>query len=101
MKKNKFITFFAPSIIVLLIIFGIVLFPTESIDAAKSGFSIWANTLIPSLLPFIIAANLIVSLKFVDVIGLIINPITRKLFNVSGKSALVFAISTVSGYPIG
>lgn len=80
---------------------GIVLFPTESISAAKNGFSIWVNTLIPSLLPFIIAANLIVSLKFMDIVGLIINPVTKKLFNVSGKSALVFAISTVSGYPIG
>ncbi len=101
MKKNKFIIFFVPSLIVLLLIVGIVLFPTESIGAAKHGFSIWVNTLIPSLLPFIIAANLIVSLKFIDILGLIINPITKKLFNVSGKSALVFAISTVSGYPIG
>ncbi|MCU9810461.1 hypothetical protein [Paraclostridium sp. AKS81] len=33
--------------------------------------------------------------------GLIINPVTKKLFNVSGKSSLVFAISTVSGYPVG
>lgn len=101
MKKNKLITFFAPSLIVLLLIIGIVLFPTDSISAAKNGFSIWVNTLIPSLLPFIIAANLIVSLKFVDVLGLFINPLTKKFFNVSGKSALVFAISTVSGYPIG
>lgn len=101
MKKNKLIIFFFPSLIVLLLIVGIVLFPTESINAAKNGFSIWVNTLIPSLLPFIIAANLIVSLKFVDVLGLFINPLTKKLFNVSGKSALVFAISTVSGYPIG
>ena len=62
MKKNKLITFFFPSLIVLLLIVGIVIFPTESIIAAKNGFSIWVNTLIPSLLPFIIAANLIVSL---------------------------------------
>ena len=87
MKKNKLITFFFPSLIVLLLIVGIVLFPTESIIAAKNGFSIWVNTLIPSLLPFIIAANLIVSLKFVDVLGLFINPLTKKLFNVSGDFA--------------
>ncbi|RIZ59768.1 sporulation integral membrane protein YlbJ [Paraclostridium bifermentans] len=85
----------------MLLIIGIILFPKDSILAAKNGFSIWVNTLIPSLLPFIIAANLIVRLKFVDVLGLIINPVTKKLFNVSGKSSLVFAISTVSGYPVG
>lgn len=85
----------------MLLIIGIILFPKDSILAAKNGFSIWVDTLIPSLLPFIIAANLIVRLKFVDVLGLIINPVTKKLFNVSGKSSLVFAISTVSGYPVG
>ncbi|EPZ60172.1 putative membrane protein [[Clostridium] sordellii ATCC 9714] len=85
----------------MLLILGIILFPSDSINAAKNGYKIWTDTLIPSLLPFIIAANLIVKLKFIDVIGLIINPITRKLFNVSGKSSLVFAISTVSGYPVG
>ncbi|MCQ4697470.1 sporulation integral membrane protein YlbJ [Paeniclostridium sordellii] len=101
MKKNKFIVFLIPSLIVMLLIVGIILFPSDSINAAKNGYKIWTDTLIPSLLPFIIAANLIVKLKFIDVIGLIINPITRKLFNVSGKSSLVFAISTVSGYPVG
>ncbi|QYE97499.1 sporulation integral membrane protein YlbJ [Paraclostridium sordellii] len=101
MRKNKFIVFLIPSLIVMLLILGIILFPSDSINAAKNGYKIWTDTLIPSLLPFIIAANLIVKLKFIDIIGLIINPITRKLFNVSGKSSLVFAISTVSGYPVG
>ena len=101
MKKVNFIKFLTPSLIVMLLIIGIILFPKDSILAAKNGFSIWVNTLIPSLLPFIIAANLIVQLKFVDILGLIVNPITKKLFNVSGKSSLVFAISTVSGYPVG
>lgn len=101
MKKSKVIIFFIPMFIVMLLVFGIILFPNESILAAKEGFGIWSNILVPSLLPFIIGANLIVDLKVIDIIGLIINPITRIIFNVSGKSALVFAISTVSGYPIG
>lgn len=101
MKKNNIFSFFAPAIIVTLIIFGIIIFPSESISSAKSGFSVWVNILIPSLLPFIIGANLIVNLKFVDILGLIINPITKKLFNVSGKAGLVFMISMVSGYPVG
>lgn len=55
----------------------------------------------PSLLPFIIGANLIVSLKIVDILGILINPLTQKIFNVSGRSGLIFAISMVSGYPVG
>lgn len=77
------------------------MFPSESIISAKEGLTVWTQVLIPSLLPFIIGASLIVELKIVDVVGFIINPITKFIFNVSGKSALVFAISTVSGYPVG
>lgn len=101
MKKNKLILFFIPIIIVLLLILGIVCFPSESIEAAEGGLNIWTTVLIPSLLPFIIGANLIVDLKVVDILGFLINPITKLIFNVSGKGALVFVISTVSGYPVG
>jgi sporulation integral membrane protein YlbJ len=101
MKKSKLMIFFTPVFIVLFLILGIIIFPNESISAAKEGLNIWTTILIPSLLPFIISANLIVDLKIVDIIGFIINPITRFIFNVSGKSALVFVISTFSGYPVG
>lgn len=101
MKKSKLIIFFTPIIIVLLLILGIICYPSESLEAAKGGLNIWTSVLIPSLLPFIIGANLIVELKVVDIIGFLINPITKFIFNVSGKSALVFVISTVSGYPVG
>ncbi|WP_455538435.1 sporulation integral membrane protein YlbJ [Terrisporobacter sp.] len=101
MNISKTVKYFFPKLIVLLLILGVIIFPKESIESAKSGINIWVNILIPSLLPFIIGANLIVSLKVVDILGAIINPITQFTFNVSGKSALVFAISAVSGYPVG
>lgn len=99
MKKS--INFFFPVFVVFFLIFGIIIFPKESIESAKYGFKIWYEILVPSLLPFIIGANLIVELKIVDIIGHILNPITKILFKVSGKSALVFVISMFSGYPVG
>ena len=101
MIKDSTAKFFIPALIVLFLILGIILFPNDSLNAAKEGLNIWTTVLIPSLLPFIIGANLIVDLKIVDIIGFIINPITKFIFNVSGKGALVFVISTVSGYPVG
>ena len=100
-NKKRLLNFFFPILVVIIIILGIIKFPNQSIIAAKKGISIWVNVLIPSLLPFIIGANLVIDLKVVDIIGYIINPIAKLIFNVSGKSALVFAISTVSGYPVG
>lgn len=101
MNIYKLTKYFLPKVIVLLLIIGIIIFPNDSIEAAANGIHIWVNILMPSLLPFIIGANLIVSLRVVDIIGAIINPITQLVFNISGKSALVFAISAVSGYPVG
>ncbi len=101
MIKDSTTKFFIPALIVLFLILGIILFPNDSLNAAKEGLNIWTTVLIPSLLPFIIGANLIVDLKIVDIVGFIINPITKFIFNVSGKGALVFVISTVSGYPVG
>lgn len=101
MKLKKLITFFIPKLFICLIILGIILAPKCAINAAKEGISIWINILMPSLLPFIIGANLIVSLKIVDIFGILINPLTQKLFNVSGRSGIIFAISMVSGYPVG
>lgn len=101
MFKKNIIKFFAPALVVIILILGIILFPNDSLSAAKEGLNIWSTVLIPSLLPFMIGANLIVDLKIVDIVGFLINPITKLLFNVSGKGALVFVISTVSGYPIG
>lgn len=101
MNKKQTLSFFTPILIVLFLITGIVIFPKESIESAKYGFKIWYDILIPSLLPFIIGANLIVELKITDIIGYIINPITELLFRVSGKGALVFVISMFSGYPVG
>lgn len=101
MKLKKLITFFIPKLFICLIILGIILAPKSAIKAAKDGISIWINILMPSLLPFIIGANLIVSLKIVDILGILINPLTQKIFNVSGRSGLIFAISMVSGYPVG
>ncbi len=101
MNNKKVFIFLAPALAVLILIIGIVIFPVEAISAAKEGIDIWIDILVPSLLPFIVGASLIVDLKVIDIIGFIINPITKLVFNVSGKGALVFAISTISGYPVG
>ena len=86
-NKKQIINFFFPILIVITLILGIVSFPNESILAAKKGLSIWVNVLIPSLLPFIIGANLVVDLKVVDIIGYIINPITKSGYPVGAKQA--------------
>ncbi len=101
MKKWVMLQFFLPGIIVLFLIWGIIAFPKDAVDSARIGMTIWLNILVPSLLPFLIGAHLLIHLKIIDIIGLFFEPIARRLFNVPGKSSLVFAMSITSGYPIG
>lgn len=101
MKKNKIIVFFVLFIIVGVLVLGIILYLNEVIKFVREGFFIWFNVLVLLLLLFIIGVNLIVDLKIVDIIGFIINFIIRFVFNVLGKSVLVFVIFIVFGYLVG
>ena len=89
--------------IILLILIMIQIFrnPGLSIKSAKEGLDIWANLLLPSLLPFLIISNLLISLGFMDLFGRFLEPLMKPLFNVSGIGIFPFSISMISGYPVG
>lgn len=101
MKNSRLLTSILPGIIVLFFIISIVVFPKESIESALVGMNICTDILIPSLLPFLIEPNLLINLKIIDILGIFLEKPSRILFNVPGKSSLIFAISILSGYPIG
>lgn len=97
-NKLKSIVFI---IIVVFMVFFIVLYPKEIIDAAHNGIILWANVVLPSLLPFFIGAEVLVGLGVVKFIGVLIEPLIRPIFNVPGEASFVFAMSITSGYPMG
>ena len=88
-------------IFILWILYNLILFPKTSINGAVKGLNLWFNVLIPSLFPFFIISEILVSLGFVDFMGDILGPIMKPLFNVSGKGAFPFTMSITSGYPVG
>lgn len=89
--------------IILLFLIMIQIFrnPGMSIMSAKEGLNIWLNLLLPSLLPFLIISNLLISLGFIDLFGKLLEPLMKPLFNVSGIGIFPFSISMMSGYPVG
>lgn len=54
--------------IILLIMYGIVRNPELSLASAKEGLLLWFNVLLPSLLPFIILSDLLISMGFVKIL---------------------------------
>lgn len=79
----------------------IAVYPSEIIEATRNGILLWANVVLPSLLPFFIGAELLVGLGGVKFLGVLIEPLIRPIFNVPGEASFIFAMSITSGYPMG
>ncbi|NMA86282.1 MAG: sporulation integral membrane protein YlbJ [Tissierellia bacterium] len=88
-------------LIILLILMGILKNPQLSFKAASEGLMTWVNLVMPSLLPFFIISEILISIGFVDIIGKLLEPIMKPVFNLPGISTFPFSMSIVSGYPMG
>ncbi|MCL2342171.1 MAG: hypothetical protein FWC53_03910 [Firmicutes bacterium] len=78
-----------------------VVFSKDNLHYAKNGLLLWANSVVPSLLPFFIAANLLSYTEVIPLLGKLLNKFMRPLFNVPGEGAFAFIMGIVSGYPAG
>ena len=104
-KKHNFIIFsirknFIPTLFVLFTI-SLVIFSKDNLSAAKDGLILWANSVVPALLPFFIATELLGYTNVITFLGKLLNRFMRPFFNVPGEGAFAFIMGIVSGYPIG
>ena len=79
----------------------LILFPALGTGAATKGLTLWAQKIVPTLFPFFFLSSLLVHLGTAQKIAPALSPVTRKLFRTGGESALIYAISVFSGYPVG
>lgn len=94
-KKNIIPLFF------LLFIFLLLIFSKFNLPAVKSGLSLWANSVVPSLFPFFVATECLMNTNIVYFFGKFLSPIMRPVFNVSGEGGFAFIMGIISGYPVG
>lgn len=105
MSRTNFVTIklrnlIIPITFVLFTIF-LVVFSKSNLSAAKDGLSLFANSVLPSLLPFFIATELLSYTGIIEVLGRVLNRFMRPIFNVPGEGAFAFIMGIISGYPIG
>lgn len=77
------------------------LFPQATYDGARYGLETWALTLVPSLLPFMIASDMLIQLGVVNFLGVLLEPLMRPLFRLPGSAGFVVAMGFTSGFPMG
>lgn len=80
---------------------ALLLYPQESMQAARDGLKLCYNVIIPSLFPFFVLSSLVVELGLAGYLGRVLEGIMRPLFNVSGSCASAFALGFIGGYPVG
>ena len=78
-----------------------MLFSKTNLPAVKSGLSLWANSVVPSLFPFFVATELLMHTNLINYLGILLNRFMKPLFNIRGEGAFAFIMGIISGYPVG
>ena len=79
----------------------LILFSSDNLVAAKNGLSLWAFSVVPSLLPFFIATELLNYTNIISNLGKLLDRFMRPIFNVPGEGAFALIMGIISGYPVG
>lgn len=99
MKKN--ILYFFMAAVGLLLTIAMVVYPENAFEAAVKGLDVWWNIVFPALLPFFIAAEILIGIGVVHFMGVLLEPLMRPLFRVPGIGSFVMSVGLASGFPIG
>ncbi|MFJ7508092.1 sporulation integral membrane protein YlbJ [Peribacillus simplex] len=100
MLKSKSKTVLLATSVTMMAV-GLIIFPQESFEASKGGLNMWWTIVFPSLLPFLIFSELLISFGVVRFIGVMLEPFMRPLFRVPGVGGFVWAMGLASGFPAG
>lgn len=100
MNKSIFKTFFLATGATLLA-GALIKFPQQALEASVRGVNIWWEIVFPSLLPFFIISELLISFGVVAFIGVMLEPLMRPLFKVPGVGGFIWAMGMASGFPSG
>lgn len=89
-----------PALVVVINLL-IIIFPQAVVQAAREGLELWFSSVLPSLFPFVVGTNLMSALGLTRKLGRLLEPVTQRLFKVSGAGGYALAVGLLSGYPMG
>lgn len=86
---------------VLGLLVFLLLHPAESLSCAKAGMTLWLNTLIPTLLPFIILTGVLSRIDGIQKLLSPLDPFFRIFLGVDSWGGYIFILGMLCGYPLG
>lgn len=85
-----------------LIIFMLMLiFPAYTKTGATIGLKLWFDTIIPTLLPYMIVTNTINHFNAFGIVSRLLYPITSRIFGISKNANYCLITGFFCGYPMG
>jgi sporulation integral membrane protein YlbJ len=78
-----------------------IFFPQGALEGARTGLSLWADILTPSLLPFFILSEILIRAGWLNRLGKLLSPLTTSLFRLPGDAGFVILMGYTTGFPMG
>lgn len=88
-------------IICIFLVFLLLYYSEEIFNGVYNGINVCLNSLIPSMYIFMILACFISVSNIDTYIGKLLNPISIRLFKMSGETFSIMLLSFIGGYPVG
>ena len=89
------------SVVIILIIVEILMFPSEAISYAATGLTLWFQNMVPALFPFMVLSGLIIRLDLAPSILKILHPLLYKVFRTDIYCEYAILMGFLCGYPMG
>ena len=72
-----------------------------SLEYARNGLELWFNSMVPTLLPFMILSGTLIRMGLTDGFVMLIYPFVRLIFRVSKSACYVIIMGFMCGFPMG
>ena len=86
---------------VITIIIFFLLNSKITLEGSSNGLILWLNTVVPTLLPFMIMSSVLINLHGEKLLHRLLSPVTSKILGLSPTGSYVFFIGMFCGYPLG
>lgn len=85
----------------IVVLFLLLTHPVLSLEGARSGLLLWYQTVLPTLLPFMICSNVIVALNGIRLMTAPLRPVFGRILRLSDNGCYVLVSGLLCGYPMG
>lgn len=85
----------------VFIFFFMLIRPQEVFLGAKSGLMLWFNTVLPTLLPFVMISGLLIRTNAFSYMTMLFGPLLRRIFCISDAGSFAVLTGFLCGYPAG